>query len=74
MHAKREDNKTVRTLGRGAHDCVEEEEQRVVNIFNCFVDEEEECFEDDDDEERKRFEKDDAQHEEDATARIVVVV
>ena len=39
---------------------VEEEEQRVVNIFNCFVDEEEECFEDDDDEERKRFEKDDA--------------
>ena len=35
---------------------------------------EEECFEDDDDEERKRFEKDDAQHEEDATARIVVVV
>ena len=53
---------------------VEEEEQRVVNIFNCFVDEEEECFEDDDDEERKRFEKDDAQHEEDATARIDVVV
>ncbi len=53
---------------------VEEEEQRVVNICNCFVDEEEECFEDDDDEERKRFEKDDAQHEEDATARIVVVV
>ena len=52
---------------------VEAEEQRVVNICNCFVDEEEECFEDDDDEERKRFEKDDAQHEEDATARIVVV-
>ena len=54
---------------------VEEEEQRVVNIFNCFVEDcFEECFEDDDDEERKRFEKDDAQHEEDATARIVVVV
>ena len=54
---------------------VEEEEQRVVNIFNCFVEEcFEECFEDEDEEERKRFEKDDAQHEEDATARIVVVV